>query len=59
LPVVVDAGVLLLEASVVIAFVVAPTAAAVGRLNRWGYRALLVVLMLSAPVGSVLVHLRN
>lgn len=59
LPVVVDAGVLSLEASLVIALIVAPTTALVGRLSGWGYRALLVVLMLSAPVGSVLVHLRN
>ncbi len=59
LPLLVDAGVLLLETALVIALVAAPTAAAIGRLTSWGYRALLVLLMVSAAVGSVLAHLRS
>lgn len=52
----VDAGVVLLELALVIAFISAPAAAAVGRMSGWGYRSLLIVLMVSAPIGSALSH---
>ncbi|MGB3185790.1 MAG: hypothetical protein WBG36_10215 [Ornithinimicrobium sp.] len=53
----VDAGVVLLEMALLIAFITAPAVAAVGRASGWGYRALLILLMVSAPVGSVLSRL--
>ncbi|CAN5562692.1 hypothetical protein BH23ACT6_BH23ACT6_11200 [soil metagenome] len=59
LSLVVDAGALLLATALVIALVAAPTAAAIGRLASWGYRFLLVLLMVSVPVGSGLAHLRS
>lgn len=59
LPLLVDAGVLLIEAALVIALAAAPPAAVTGRLTGWGYRALLMLLMISAPVGSILAHLRS
>lgn len=36
-----------------------PVAGSMKRLTGWAYRILLVVLMISAPVGAVLAHLRN
>lgn len=58
-PLGVDGGVVLLEGALLIALIAAPNAAVVGSLKSWGYRSLLVVLILSAPVGSILSHLRH
>lgn len=58
-PLGVDAGVVLLEVALVIALMAAPSAALVGLLKSWAYRGLLVLLILSAPVGSMLSHLRH
>lgn len=55
----VDAGVVLLGVSLAMALMAAPSGAVVGRLKSWAYRGLLVLLILSAPVGSVLSHIRH
>ncbi len=67
IPAVVDAGALLLVIVLLLALVhtASPsrsdhrTLVPAGRLIRWGYRCLLVLLMVSAPVGAVLAHLRS
>lgn len=59
LPLGVDVGVVLLEGALVIALIRSPGIAEIGQLRGWGYRALLLVLILSAPIGSVLSHVRH
>ncbi len=59
LPLGVDVGVVLLEGALVIALIRSPGIAEIGHLRSWVYRALLLVLILSAPIGSVLSHLRH
>ncbi len=59
IPLEVDAGVVLLEVALVIALLAAPSGAVGANLKSWAYRGLLSVLIFSAPVGSVLSHLRH
>ncbi len=62
---IVDAGVPLLLIAVVIALIdtarAVPVAApgSKNRLTLWAYRCLLVVLLISVPIGSALAHLRD
>ncbi len=58
-PLGVDVGVVLLGGALVIALIRSPGIAEIGHLRSGGYRALLTVLILSAPIGSVLSHLRH
>jgi len=59
-PVLVDAGAVLLVTGLVIALAHAVRRAPpVPRLVGWPYRCLLAFLMISAPVGAVLAHLRS
>lgn len=59
LPLGVDVGVVLLEGALAIALIRSPSVTEIGPLRSWGYRALLLLLILSAPIGSVLSHLRH
>jgi len=63
-PVLVDAGGVLLVVALMIALVRAgwrgpPVLRLGGGLVGWAYRCLLVILMISAPVGAVLAHMRS
>lgn len=57
-PVVVDVGVPLLVIALATALL-DPRGRQIGRLGRWTYRALLVALLIGAPIGAVLAHLRS
>lgn len=57
-PIVVDAGVPLLVVALAIALLDS-RGRRMGRLGRWTYRALLGALLIGAPIGAVLAHLRN
>jgi len=62
--VLVDAGAVLLVVALMIALVRAgwrgpPVLRLGGGLVGWAYRCLLVILMISAPVGAVLAHMRS
>jgi len=58
-PLGVDVGVVLLEVALVVALFAAPGGAVVGLAKSWAYRGLLMVLIFSAPIGSVLSHMRH